>query len=67
MKQVVWVGSSYKDLTEFPPHVRHSMGYALFRAQEDKNHEHAKVLIGMGSANILEIRENDASDTYRVI
>jgi phage-related protein len=67
VKQVLWVGSSYKDLTEFPPHVCHAMGYALFRAQEGTKHEHAKVLSGMGSANVLEIREKDQSGTYRVI
>ena len=67
MKRVIWVGSSYKDLIEFPPHVCHAIGYALLRAQEGKKHEHAKVLSGMGSANILEIRENDPSGTYRVV
>ena len=43
----------------FPPH--------SLCDQEGKKHEHAKVLSGMGSAKILEIRENDRSGTYRVI
>jgi len=43
------------------------MGHALFFAQESKMHPHAKVLSGMGSAGIQEIRENDGSGTYRVI
>lgn len=43
------------------------MGHALFSAQEGEMHPHAKVLSGMGSAGIQEIRENDGSGTYRVI
>lgn len=67
MKKLVWVGSSYKDLKEFPPLVRQAVGYALFLAQNGKIHEHAKVLSGMGSAGVQEVRENDKGGTYRVI
>ncbi len=67
MKKLVWVGSSYKDLKNFPRTIRHAMGYALFKAQLGKMHVHAKVFSGMGSAGIQEIRENDKSGTYRVI
>lgn len=67
VKKVIWIGSSYKDLIAFPPRVCNAMGYALYRAQLNKKHEHAKVLSGIGSANVLEIRENDSSGTYRVI
>lgn len=67
MKQVIWVGSSHKDLIEFPPLVSRAMGYALYQAQQGEKHEHAKPLSGMGSANIVEIRENDPTGTYRVI
>jgi phage-related protein len=67
VKRVIWVGSSYKDLTAFPPRVCHAMGYALYHAQLGKKHEHSKVVSGMGSASVWEIRENDPSGTYRVI
>jgi phage-related protein len=67
MKRLIWVGSSYEDLKEFPVLIRGAMGYALHIAQEGKKHEHAKALSGMGSAKILEIRENDRSGTYRAI
>jgi phage-related protein len=67
MKKLVWIGSSYKDLIEFPPPVCQSVGYALFLAQNGKMHEHTKVLSGMGSAGVQEIRENDRSGTYRVV
>jgi phage-related protein len=67
VKRLIWVGKSYQDLREFPSDVRHAMGYALYAAQIGKMHEHAKVLSGMGSAKVIEIRENDRSGTYRVI
>ncbi len=67
MKRVIWVGKSYEDLKGFPPPVRSAMGYALYAAQTGKKHEHAKVLSGMGSAKVIEIRENDRSGTYRII
>ena len=67
MKKLIWIGSSYKDLKDFPLPIRQAMGYALFYAQEGKLHDHAKVLSGMGSAGVQEIRENDRSGTYRVI
>lgn len=67
MKRLIWVGKSYEDLKEFPPDVRHAMGYALYAAQIGKMHEHAKVLSGMGSAKVIEIRENARSGTYRII
>lgn len=50
VKKLVWVGSSYKDLVDFPPPVRQAVGYALFLAQNGKMHEHTKVLSGVGSA-----------------
>ena len=33
-KPVVWVGSSRKDLREFPDTVQDHMGYALYVAQQ---------------------------------
>lgn len=67
MKQLIWIGSSYKDLKSFPLHVRQAVGYALFFAQNGKIHDHAKILSGMGSAGVHEVRANDKSGTYRVI
>lgn len=67
MKRLIWIGKSYEDLKEFPPDVRHAMGYALYAAQIGKMHEHAKVLSGMGNAKVIEIRENDRGGTYRVV
>lgn len=67
LKILEWVGSSYKDLVGFPEGVRRIMGYALHMAQVGEKHPHATVFKGMGSANVLEIRENDKSGTYRVV
>ncbi len=67
MKRLLWIGSSHEDLKDFPDLIRGAMGHALYRAQTGKKHEHAKVLGGMGSAKVLEVRENDRSGTYRVI
>lgn len=67
MKLLKWVGASYKELIKFPQEVRRSMGYALHLAQIDERHPHMKILSGMGSNQIVEIRENDMSGTYRVV
>lgn len=48
-KPVFWVGSSKKDLAEFPPLVRRMMGYALYIAQFGKKDLDAKPLKGFGS------------------
>jgi len=41
-KPVVWVGSSRKDLREFPDVVQDHMGYALYVAQQGGKHRARK-------------------------
>ena len=67
MKQLIWIGSSLKDLKKFPTLIHHAMGYALYQAQIGQKHKHAKPFKGMGNAKIMEIRENDKNGTYRTI
>jgi phage-related protein len=67
LKKLIWIGSSYEDLKEFPQPVRYAVGYALYFAQIGKKHPHTKVLSGMGNASFIEIRQNDVSGTYRLI
>lgn len=67
VKKLIWIGSSYEDLKEFPQPVRNAVGYALYFAQTGKKHPHTKVLSGMGNASVIEIKENDASGMYRLI
>jgi phage-related protein len=67
MKDLKWIGSSRKDLKEFPNEVIDEMGHALHLAQMGERHKHAKTFSGCGSANIIEIKESDRSGTYRVV
>ncbi len=67
MKQLFWIGSSRKDLKQFPDEVQDEMGHGLYLAQMGDRHNHAKTLSGLGNANVIKLRENDRSGTYRVI
>lgn len=67
MKRLEWIGTSKKDLKEFPKIVQGAMGYALHLAQCGERHGHAKTFSGIGNAKVLEIRENDKSGTYRTM
>jgi phage-related protein len=66
-KQLVWVGSSRRDLREFPPAVRRTLGFALFAAQLGETLPDAKPLKGFGGAGVLELIEDHRSDTYRAV
>jgi phage-related protein len=68
LNPVLWIASSKEDLKSFPNAVQHSMGYALFRAQEGKKAPSAKPLKGIvKGTGILEIVEDHRTDTYRVV
>ena len=67
LKPVIWVGSSRKDLREFPEPVQNLMGYALFVAQQGGKHRDAKVLAGFGGAGVLEIVKDHRGDTFREV
>src|ERR1700751_4069572 len=66
-KQLVWVGSSRRDLREFPPAVRRTFGVALFAAQLGETPPDAKPLSGFGGAGVLELIEDHRGDTYRAV
>src|SRR5277367_3301237 len=66
-KQLVWVGSSRRDLRAFPPAVRRTFGVALFAAQLGETPPEAKPLKGFGGAGVLEMVEDHRGDTYRAI
>jgi phage-related protein len=66
-KQVVWLGSSKKDLMSLPMGVRKFFGHALDFAQRGDQHDAAKALKGFGGAGILEIVEQDQGNTYRAV
>jgi phage-related protein len=66
-KPVVWIGSSLKDLREFPDPVQDHMGYALYVAQQGGKHRDAKPLAGFGGAGVVEIVKDYRGDTSRAV
>jgi phage-related protein len=67
LKELVWIGSSRKDMREFPPAVRRVFGVALFAAQLGERPPQAKPLSGFGGAGVLELVENHDRGTYRAV
>jgi phage-related protein len=66
-KPVHWMGSSRKDIRDFPEDARRDIGYALSFAQNGEKHPSAKPLKGFKGAGVLEIVEDDQGDTYRAV
>jgi phage-related protein len=66
-KHLRWVGDSRKVLSGFPEDVRYEIGTALRWAQEGSKHPSAKALAGFGGAQVLEIRDDYDTDTYRAV
>ncbi len=66
-KPVRWVGSSKKDLAEFPEEVRRRVGGALWDAQLGRKAPYAKPLKGFGGVSVLEIVDDFDGDTYRAV
>jgi phage-related protein len=67
MNPLEWVGSSPKDLREFPRQVQTVPGFALKLAQLGDKHPSAKPLRGFHGAGVLEIVEDHDGDTYRAV
>lgn len=66
-KELIWVSSARKDLCDFPPEVRHVMGYALYLAQTGGKHPSAKPMVGFRGAGVLEVVEDFDGDTFRTV
>jgi phage-related protein len=66
-KDLVWIGSSRKDMLALPLSVRRGFGYALYAAQVGEKPPEAKPLRGFGGAAVLELAENYRGDTYRAV
>ncbi len=67
LKPVIWVGSSRKDLREFPEPVQDHMGYALYVAQSGGKHRDTKTLSGFGGAGVVEAVKDYRGDTFRAV
>jgi phage-related protein len=66
-RPVVWVGSSRRDLREFPREVRRDIGRALYAAQDGEIDPAAKPMRGFGGGSIVEIIANHRGDTWRTV
>jgi len=66
LKEITWVGSTLKDLREFPEEVMDEIGYALFQAQEGGKSRKAKPLTGLGHG-VVEIVSDFDANTYRAV
>lgn len=67
LKEIIWIGSSKKDLMRLPKTIAGKFGYGLYLAQQGSIHPNAKVLQGFGGAGIMEIKESDCAGTYRAV
>jgi phage-related protein len=67
MKELDWIGSSKRDLLEFPEIIKKEMGHALYVAQAGGKHKNAKPLKGFGGAKVLEVVLDDGNGTYRTM
>jgi phage-related protein len=65
-RPLYWVGSSKRDLLEFPEEVVDNIGYALSVVQYGGRPPSAKPWKGLGRG-VAEIVEDDASGTYRAV
>src|SRR5712671_5906334 len=66
-RELVWIGSSRRDLRKFPQMVRRTFGVALYAAQLGETPPEAKPLRGFGSAGVLELIEDHDGNTYRAV
>lgn len=65
-KAIYWVGTSYKDLLNFPIEAKQDAGYQLHRIQNGLNPEDWKPFQTIGSG-VKEIRISDGGSAYRVM
>ena len=64
-RQIVWVGSSRRDLRGFPRKVRRDVGRALYAAQRGETDPSARPMKGFGGGSVLEIIADYSGNTWR--
>lgn len=67
IKAVMWVGSSRKDLRDFPNGVQDKIGTTLQKVQYGSRPAAVRTLSGFGSASVTEIKVSDDGDAYRAV
>ncbi len=66
MKEIRWIGRSYRDLIEFPEDARQDAGYQLHLLQSGDEPDDWKPMVGIGQG-VQEIRIHEESGAFRVI
>ena len=67
MKRVAFAAQTRDDLSDFPAEVKSMFGHALYMAQTGKTHPDAKAMRGFPGASVIEVRDDHAGDTYRLV
>ena len=67
MKSVTFVGSSLRDLKEFPDEARSEAGHAIYLAQLGDRAINAVPMKGFGSAKVIEVVIPEDGDAYRAV
>ncbi len=65
LRKIIWIGSSHKDLCNFPEPARREAGYILDRVQRGIPDKNIKVLKGF--SGVQEICIDFDKDTYRTV
>jgi phage-related protein len=66
LDELVWIGSTRRDLSEAPVSVRKAMGAAFRTAQQGGTSELARPMRGDLHA-VMEVRDDDEAGTYRLM
>ena len=69
-RELIWVGSTKKDLMACPDDVIDTFGHALELAQRGETHDSAKQLVGdkaFKGAKVMEVVERSEVGTYRAV
>ena len=67
LKPLKFVGSSKKELSDFPDEVRQEFGHSLFVAQQGGRAVGVKTLQGFGGGSVVELIEEFDGDAYRCV
>lgn len=66
-KQIIYLGSTLKDLSKLPADVRDVFSHGIKMAASGENPPDSKPLKGFGGRNVVELIEDRKSDTYRAV
>lgn len=67
LKPLKFVGSSKRDISDFPDPVKQDIGHSLFLAQRGSRSRNVKTLSGFHGGGVVEIIEDHDGETYRCI